>query len=97
MAHTVTIKEFPKTRVCRDCNTRKPLDEKHFHKQKPPRIYIIGQRMPDYRWDCNQCHSAKCRRRLLKVTTKAQRAQYIRDYFRVRIYGTLPENFRVRA
>lgn len=77
--HKVTITAFPKTRVCRDCGKRKPLDEDHFHKQKPPRV---AKRAPDYRWDCNTCHSAKCRKRLVKATTKVERRTYIREYMR---------------
>jgi tRNA U55 pseudouridine synthase TruB len=70
---------FPKTRVCSCCGKRKPLSVRYFYKQKPPRI---PKRMPDYRWDCIKCHAKKCRKRLIKVTTKVERRTYIRTYMR---------------
>lgn len=89
--HAVSLKAIPKTRVCSDCEKRKSLDVKHFHKQKPPRI---PKHMPDYRWDCIKCHSKKVRKAYFKRTTKKERRVYMRNYHRVR-YGVLPSNYKV--
>ena len=91
--HSVKIFAFPKTRVCIDCKKRKPLNENYFHKQKPPRI---PKRMPDYRTDCKKCQNKKSKDAYYKRTTKAQRAAYIRNYFRV-IRGIFPNKYRVAA
>lgn len=76
-----------KSRVCTDCEKRKPITEFHF--QKPKRVPKIKQHCIDRRRECKDCHYKKSKKLYLKRTTKKERKIYQKEYHKTYVHPAL--------